>query len=68
MDQGKIDRINELAWKHRTEGLTPEETAERAALRAEYSEAVKRSLESHLERAYVEDDKGNLVKLKRKNS
>ena len=45
MEQEKIDRINALARKAKTpEGLTPEETAERAALRAEYVAAFRENL------------------------
>ena len=40
MEQKKIDRINELARKAKTEGLTEAETAERAALRSEYIDSV----------------------------
>ena len=36
-----IERINELARKSRTEGLTPEEKAEQQKLRQEYIAAVK---------------------------
>lgn len=44
--QEKIDRINALARKAKTpEGLTAEETAERAALRQEYVAAVRANLE-----------------------
>lgn len=64
MNQSKIDRINELARKAKTEGLTPEETAERDVLRQEYVAAVRRNLRSQLDNTYVVDEKGNKRKLK----
>ena len=41
MDPKKIARINELAKKKKTEGLTPEEKVEQAKLREEYIEGIK---------------------------
>lgn len=64
MNQEKIDRINELARKAKSVGLTPEETAERDALRQEYVAAVRRNLRSQLDNTYVVDEKGNKRKLK----
>ena len=61
MEQKKIDRINELARKAKTEGLTPEETAERDALRREYIDSVKASLVGHLDNVYYVDDNGNII-------
>ena len=49
MQKEKIDRINELARKAKTTGLTEEETAERAELRKEYLAAVRLSLQTQLE-------------------
>ena len=66
MEQHKIDRINHLAQKHRTEGLTSEEAAERAALHREYVEEVKASLRAHLDNTYIVDEKGRRTKLRRK--
>lgn len=63
MKQERIDRINQLAHKAKTEGLTPEEEAERAALRQEYKEAVLGSLRSQLEHTWIVDEKGNKRKL-----
>ena len=66
MEQKKIDRINELAKKAKTVGLTPEETAERQALRREYVAAFRSSLAAQLENIYIVDENGNETKLRRK--
>ena len=66
MDQKKIDRINELARKAKTEGLTEAETAERAALRREYIDSVVGNLKGHLDNTYYVDEQGNKEKLKKK--
>lgn len=64
MDQQKIDRINALARKAKTpEGLTPEETAERDALRKEYVAAVKQSLTGQLDNTYIQYPDGSKKKL-----
>lgn len=44
MKQEKIDRINALARKSRTEGLTPEEKLEQQLLRQEYISAFRASM------------------------
>ena len=64
MEQSRIERINELAHKAKTVGLTPEEEAERAVLRKEDVEAVRRNLRAQLDNTYVVDEKGNKRKLK----
>ena len=67
MDQKKIDRINELAKKARTpEGLTPEEIAERDALRKEYIADVKRSLVGQLENTTIVHPDGTRQKVQKK--
>ncbi len=58
MDQKRIDRISELTRISRERPLTPEELAERAALRAEYIASVKQSLTAQLENTYLVDDRG----------
>ena len=68
MEQSRIDRINALARKAREEGLTPEETAERDALRQEYIDAFKRSLTAQLDNTWVVYPDGTKKKLEKKTS
>lgn len=48
-----IARINALAKKAKSEGLTPEEIAERDKLRRIYIDSVKASLTGQLENTYI---------------
>ena len=66
MDQKGIDRINELARKAKTEGLTEWEMEERAVLRRAYIDSVLGSLKSQLDNTYLVDEKGNKEKLKKR--
>ena len=58
-----IARINVLAKKAKTEGLTEEELVERDNLRRIYIDSVKANLIGSLESTYVVDEKGNKQKL-----
>ena len=60
-----IARINELAKKNKTEGLTEEELAERHKLRRIYIDSVKSNLVGHLENTYIVDPDGTKHKLSR---
>lgn len=62
-DKEKIKRINRLAAKAKSEGLTDEEKAEQEALRNEYRENFRRNLIGQLENTYVVDEHGNKRKL-----
>ena len=61
-----IARINELAAKAKTEGLTEEELAERDKLRRIYIDSVKASLTGHLDNTYIVRPDGTKEKLKSK--
>lgn len=66
MVQEKIDRINALARKSRTEeGLTDEEKAEQAALRAEYIAEFRASFASQLDNTVIQRPDGTKEKLKK---
>lgn len=67
MKQEHIDRINELARKAKSEGLTPEETEERDRLRKAYIADFRQSLQTHLDNTYIVDAKGNKTKLQKKH-
>lgn len=61
----KVARINALARKSRTtEGLTKEEKAEQMALRREYVDAVKASLQGQLDHTVIQYPDGTTKKLK----
>ncbi len=64
--QEQINRINELAKKAKTEGLTSEEQEERQKLRRLYIDSFKESLVSQLENTYYIDETGHKKKAARK--
>ena len=66
MEQSKIDRINALAKKAKTEGLTEAETAERKALREEYIAAYRKNLRTPLDNMVIVEPNGERRKLKPK--
>ncbi|MGI6211054.1 MAG: DUF896 domain-containing protein [Anaerovoracaceae bacterium] len=51
----KIDRINELARKQKSSGLSEEEKKEQQVLRREYIDAFKANLRSQLDRIVIVD-------------
>lgn len=64
--QEKIDRINFLARKAKTEGLTPEEALEQKNLRAEYVAAFRKSLETQLDSTIIVRPDGTKERITRK--
>lgn len=61
-----IARINALAKKAKTEGLTAEETTERDRLRRIYIDSVKASLTGQLDNTYIVHPDGTKTKLNKK--
>ena len=61
-----IARINELAKKAKTEGLTPEELTERDKLRRIYIDSVKANLVGQLENTYIVRPDGTKEKVSKK--
>ena len=66
MEKTKIDRINELARKAKTTGLTPEEKEEQTILRTEYILAFRQNLIGTLDNTYVVGPDGVKRKLERR--
>ncbi|MBQ8577827.1 MAG: DUF896 domain-containing protein [Clostridia bacterium] len=66
MTQEKIDRINHLARKKRTEGLTDEEHAEQKDLHKEYIASYRASLRGILDNTVIERPDGTREALKKK--
>ena len=61
-----IARINVLAKKAKTAGLTPEELEERDKLRRIYIDSVKANLVGQLENTYIIGPDGKKKKVERK--
>ena len=66
MSSDLVKRINELAHKAKTEGLTAEEAAERDRLRQEYLAMFRGNLRMQLDNTYLVDEKGNKRPLPKK--
>ena len=62
----RLKRINELAHKAKTVGLTAEEIAERDKLRKEYLEDFRKRTRGQIENIVFVDEDGNERMLKRK--
>ena len=56
MDNIKIDRINTLAHKAKSVGLTEEEKKERDALRKEYIATIRMNLRSQLDNISIKEE------------
>ena len=65
MTEEKIKRINELAKKSKTEGLTDAEKEEQAALRREYIDGFKRNLEAQLDNTTIVYPDGSRKKVQK---
>ena len=61
-----INRINELARKSKTVGLTDEEKEEQAVLRAEYIKNVRESLRANLNNISILEKDGSVTDLGKK--
>ena len=66
MEKAMIDRINELARKRKTVGLTPEELTEHEALRKQYIAEFREGLKSTLDQIYIQQEDGSYKKLEKK--
>ena len=67
MTNEKIARINELAHKSKTTGLTEAEKAEQQALRREYLDDIKASLRVQLNNTSIQEPDGTIHKLAKKD-
>lgn len=65
MEKIKLDRINELAKKSKTEELTADEKAEQAALRQEYINEIRASFGAMLDNTVIQYPDGSRKSLKK---
>ena len=63
MTKEQVARINELARKKKTVGLTESELQEQAQLRAEYLKDFREGLRQQLDNTYIQYEDGHKEKL-----
>ncbi len=63
MTELQLERINELARKEKSTGLTPAEKEEQRILRQNYIAAVRRNLRSQLDQIDMIEPDGSVVNL-----
>ena len=63
MEKSRIDRINELARKAKTVGLTPDEKKEQQRLRKEFLAVIRMNLRAQLDNIDIEEEDGTIVNL-----
>ena len=68
MNKKDIERINELARKKKTVGLTLSELEEQQRLRRQYIDEFKENLKATLDQVYIEREDGTYEKLKKKTA
>lgn len=61
LEENKIKRINELAKKSKTSGLSIEEAKEQSQLRSEYLKTFRSTMRDTIENVKVVDPDGNDV-------
>lgn len=66
MEREKIERINELARKKKTVGLTEAEMQEQAVLRREYLDGFRANMEAVLAGVVIQQPDGSKTPLKKK--
>ena len=66
VETDRLKRINYLAEKAKSVGLTEEEKKEREKLRKEFLEEFRKNARSQIERICFVDENGNQTPIKRK--
>lgn len=66
MNEDKIRRINELARKKKTLGLTEGELLEQQELRSEYLQAFRENMVQMLEGVFIKEEDGSVAPLRKK--
>ena len=68
MDKVKIERINELARKKNTAGLTEDEIKEQAELRREYLAEYRENMKAMLDSMVIQEKDGTRHALKQRDN